>query len=130
MSQHSIDISLQQIIAKIGIGILDEPLRLAGLLRDYHPHQPAEISVLMESVRSGSVEMLLRNVPTHECAASLSAKGGIAPRYSDWAMQLWKEILPDFIREGHQNIQDDRSQRWEGSVEEVLGPFKESRRRG
>ena len=128
MSEGSIENTLQQIIARIGVGILDDPLRLAGFLRDYHPQQPAEISVLMESVRSGSVEMLLRNVPTHECAASLSAKGGIAPRYSDWAMQLWKDILPNFIREGHQSIQEDGSQRWEGSVEKVLGQFKNNRR--
>lgn len=128
MSVSDIEISLQQIIERIGVGILDEPLRLAAFLRDYHPHQPAEVSVLMESVRSGSVDMLLRNVPTHECAASLSAKGGIAPRYSDWAMQLWKDILPEFVREGHQNIQDERSRRWEGSVETVLGQFKGKRR--
>ena len=90
----------------------------------------ADVSSGPESVYSGSVEMLLRNVPTHECAASLSAKGGIAPRYSDWAMQLWKDILPDFIRDGHQNIQEDRSQRWEGSVEKVLGQKRKSRREG
>ena len=126
MKSDDIGQSIRDIIERIGLGILEEPLRLEAFLRDLHPEQPAEISVLIESLLSGTVEQLLNRVPIHECTASLSARGGIAPRYADWAMHLWLDILPASAIQEQQEYTKQFSKGWNGSVEDVLGKYRDN----
>ena len=128
MSNEDIAKSVQETLQKVGLGILDDPIRFEAFLRDFHPEKPAEVSVLTESLNSGSVHQFLRRVPLHECTASLSARGGIAPRYADWAMQLWADILPASAMLEQQDQIEQISKRWEGSVEEVLGQYRGDRK--
>ena len=124
MSDATIGSSIQEIFQTVGLGILESPLRFEAFLRDLHPEHSAEVSVLTESLLSGTVAQFLRRVPLHECTASLSARGGIAPRYADWAMHLWADILPASAMLEQQDQMEQISNRWEGSVEEVLGQYR------
>ena len=116
--------SLEGIIQQVGLGILEDPLRLDAFLRDLHPDRPAEVSVVVESLFSGVVEQFLRRTPIHECKASLSARGGVTPSYADWVMHVWDKVLPDsaMLEQEHLEI---GSQHWDASVEEVLGTYRD-----
>ena len=130
MTPPEIKHSIRDLFEQVGLGILEQPLRFEAFMRDLHPQNPAEVSVLTESLLSGSVDQLLRKVPLHECIASLSARGGIAPRYADWVMNLWLDILPASAMLEQQEEQQHSSKRWEGSVEEVLGIYRNVKQDG
>jgi hypothetical protein len=106
------------------LSLLDDSLRFEAFLRDFHPDKSPEISVLTESVRSGVLFQFLQRTPIQECAASLSARSGISPRYSDWAMDLWSQIIPESAMVDPID-QAERDQGWIGTVEDVLGKYKE-----
>ena len=124
MTDKSIPNTIQHLFETVGIGLLEHPLRLEAFLRDLHPDKPAEVSVLVESILSGSVEQLLRRTSRSECIATLSAKSGIAPRYSDWAMQLWSDVIPKSALLEPEEKRTVSTNIWEGSVEEILGKYR------
>jgi len=129
MTNEEIMQSIQNVFEKVGMGILEEPLRFEAFMRDLHPQNPAEISVLTESLLSGSIGQLMKKDPLHECIATLSARGGIAPRYADWVMNLWLEVLPASAMLEQQEEQQQFSTRWEGTVENVLGQYRDNHKR-
>ena len=123
MTKRNFEETIEMLFSNVGIGILDTPLRFEAFLRDLHPNQPAEVSVLTESLLSGTVEQLMRRISVEECIASLSAKSGVAPRYADWAMRLWLDVIPAslIVEQEEKKILSER--RWDGTVDEVLGRY-------
>jgi hypothetical protein len=124
MTQNAIEETIEMLFTTVGVGVLDDPLRFEAFLRDLHPNQPAEVSVLTESLISGAVDQLMRRVPVQECTATLSAKSGVAPRYADWAMQLWLDVIPTSLIVEQQEKKILSERRWEGTVDEVLGRYQ------
>ena len=119
---------LQETVAELlddwGEEILKNPLRFEAFLRDLHHDQPREISLLMESIHSGVLEMVQQG-EEKEAVHILVQKGGIAPRYAEWTIDFWKQLI---TTEKLSSIQGSliigQSKLGRLSVEAVLGRYR------
>jgi hypothetical protein len=126
----SIADTLRALIEQNGLGLLGDPRRLDAFLRDLVPERPQEVFLLVEVAESGVLARLRCGLPGIDaeqrgCAEQLAAVSGVAPNLSLWAVQVWSDALPEAAwLEDQAMPQEERQsdgQRWEGSIEEVLG---------
>lgn len=95
--------TLGTLLGRDGAALIDQRRRLEGLLRDLHPDDPLEVSVLVEAVERGVVERL-RHDPRHPqqpLVAMLTEGSGLALRPATWAVDAWRSLL------GEQTNQED-----------------------
>ena len=126
MSRENIISTLRDLIERYGIDLLESPMRLDGFLRDLHPHLPREVYLIIEMIESGVLNKMRRGKPHLDSefngfAAQLSAKSGTAPTFARWAVQAWRDALPEsaYVLEKH-TPKVAQQQRWSGSIDAVL----------
>lgn len=112
-----------------GMGLLEQERRLEGFLRDLHPDDPLEVSVLVEAVSRGVVARLqasgawpqgsIREV----LVAALTEGSGLGLRPAEWSVGVWCRTLFGDTAEGgprsvrqHPSLVSERA----GSLRDVL----------
>ena len=126
MSKTKIEMTLHNLLDDIGLSLLNTPQRLDGFLRDIHPNQPREVFLIVEMIESGVLSKMRSGKPHLDAefngfAAQLSSKSGIAPTFARWAVQTWRDALPEsaYDQEGMPEAMQDSQ--WSGSIDAVLG---------
>ena len=127
MKKEHITSSLTNLLDEIGLSLLTSPLRLDAFLRDLHPDKPRETYLIIEMMESGILDKMRSGKPHLDSefngfAAQLSAKSGTAPTFARWAVQAWRDALPESAYD-HQETQPETMQtrQWSGSIDSVLG---------
>jgi len=93
--------TLQTLLQSEGILLLEQTLRLEGWLRDLHPDLRAPVSVVMEGLHTG---VYLESGSLADASALLSARSGLSPQWSDFAVRIWKDVLKEYKDQlGHTN---------------------------
>ena len=116
--------TLLQLFGEYGDSLLDNPLRLEAFLRDLHHDQPREISCLMETIHSGVLEYINTETP-RDCQLMLAQKSGLTPVSAEWAIGVWFSLWKEnVLRLEHKELNRENQNKWTGSLEEVLGPFR------
>jgi hypothetical protein len=120
--------SLRVLFQKFGDELLERPLRMEAFLRDLHYDKPKEVSCLMEAVRSGVIAHLPIET-SRDCQVMLAQKGGLTPVSAEWAIGVWLGLWKEgtFRLEQKEQRTEERNI-WVGSVEKVLGKFRQEER--
>ncbi len=127
--------TVRGLIEEQGVGLLSQPLRLEGWLRDLHPDSRAAVSVVMEAIHTG---VYLEKGTLSDVSALLSLRSGLSPQWSDFGARLWKSVLKGYDTErlmpvgvvhrvGNESPTKDLltdSVVHIPTVEEVLGPYR------
>ena len=127
MKNRTIAASLRNLLAEEGLSLLESPLRLDAFLRDFHPNQPREVYLMVEMIESGVLSSMRQGKPHLDAefngfAAQLSAKSGTAPTFARWAVETWRDALPESAYDQKETeVKKTTIQRWPGSIETVLG---------
>ncbi|MED5374359.1 MAG: hypothetical protein VX899_25295 [Myxococcota bacterium] len=73
------------------------PRRLEAFLRDLHPEDLREVSVLVEAAERGCVDTLMSfhhdGRELNRLARELSTQSAMAMRWAIWALELWAEVV-------------------------------------
>lgn len=87
--------TLTTLLSRHGHPLLAQSRRLEGLLRDLHPDDPLEVSVLVEAMERGVVTRLQDNPrsPQQPLVAMLTEGSGLALRPATWAVDGWRSVL-------------------------------------
>ena len=117
--------SLRTLFQKHGDKLLETPLRMEAFLRDLHYDKPKEVSCLMEAIHSGVIGHLSIETP-RDCQIMLAQKGGLTPVSAESAIGVWLGLWTEgaFRLEQKEQQIEERST-WTGSVEKVLGKFRQ-----
>ena len=96
-TDSSLEETLARLIATRGRTLLEDPRLLNALLRDLHPESPLQVSVLIEFLRSGQLDILqdpkrIRVTTDAAIVTHLKEKAGVAPRHSAWAIDVWRTV--------------------------------------
>ncbi|MEL6342827.1 MAG: hypothetical protein AAFV53_06815 [Myxococcota bacterium] len=95
----AVERTLADLLLEQGADLWEKTRRLEGLLRDYHPASPLEVSVLMEAVERGVVARLAaRQSPPggaerEVLVAALTEGSGLSVRPATWAVAVWSRTL-------------------------------------
>lgn len=95
MKDQDIALHLQHIVDHHGIEIIEAPLRLEGMLRDFCPDQKLQIELILIALRLQIVRDLKR-MPTplsseniNSLSQRLQQEKGYAENYAFWAVSAW-----------------------------------------
>lgn len=86
-------------LSRRGVALVGSLRRLEGLLRDLHPADPQEVSVLIEAAARGIPARLLAGGgwpsagEREALIAALTEQSGLALRPATWAVGVWCEAL-------------------------------------
>jgi len=122
--------ALGQVLKHFGRGIIVQPRRLEGVLRDLAWDQPREVAVLIEALDCGSVDLLREGVAVNKAAWELCERSGVALKHAMGALETWRPHLRSedrdnttttFRRRERSRLKSIITHR-PGSIAEVLGP--------
>ncbi len=113
--------TLRRLLVAHGPGLIGQVRRVEGLLRDLHPGDPREVSVLIESIEQGVVRCILDDGrPSAEERQALIAKltegSGMALSPAGWAVGVWIDALVGPAAAG-----GGSSGRWQSAIVERPG---------
>lgn len=120
--------ALGQVLSHYGRTILTRPRRLEAVLRDLAWEQPREVSVLIEALDCGAVELLRQGEPISRAARELCERSGVALKHATAALETWNPHLRTENRDTTTFRRRDRSRlksmitHRPGSLADVLGP--------
>ena len=102
----AVESSLVDLLRQHGRDLLAQERRLEGFLRDLHPDDPLEVSVLVEAVSRGVVARLLalgswpQGSTREVLVAALTEKSGLGLRPAEWSVSVWCQTLFGDTAEG------------------------------
>lgn len=128
--------TLAGLVAQHGAALASNERRVEGFLRDLHPDDPQEVSVLVEAVSRGVVARLLaagawpRGGDREALVAALTEESGLGLRPAEWAVAVWCRTLLGDAAEGGRGARRRASRVSErtGTLLEVLGRAEEAQR--
>jgi tetratricopeptide (TPR) repeat protein len=90
--------ALHRIVHEYGRDVVDDPLRVEGLLRDLAAGHRREVFLLVQAVRTGVVQALIDAAPSaglvgQQCVRRLQDDLGLAPDAAAWTVATWAEVL-------------------------------------
>jgi hypothetical protein len=87
--------TLGTLLSVHGVALVRQQRRLEGLLRDLHPDEALEVSVLVEALERGVVARLRRDPRALQqpLVAMLTEGSGLALRPAIWAVDGWRHLL-------------------------------------
>ena len=89
-SQQVLCDTLNRLFDEHGTGLLQQPLRLEGWLRDLHPELRAAVSVVMECLHTN---LCYAEGSMSDVSSKLTKQSGVAPNWADFGIRVWRTIL-------------------------------------
>lgn len=129
--------TLAELVSQHGAALVANERRIEGFLRDLHPEDPLEVSVLVEAVSRGVVARLRaadgwpRGSAREALVAALTEESGLGLRPAEWAVAVWcRTLLGDAAEGGARGVRRRASRVSErtGTLSEVLGRAEEAQR--
>ncbi len=100
MSEDTTSQQLKRLVTRFGTGVLDEPRRLEGLLRDYCPGDKRGVTLLMSALQENIPRDLMAidvHVPVEITAARLVRRmvdnRGLSNDAAGWCVEAWAHAL-------------------------------------
>lgn len=114
---------LRDLIDRHGVGLMRQPRRLEGLLRDLCPEDLKEVSVLVEALEQGVPSRISRadQRALNALARQLSEQSGVAMRWAIWAVESWSEVVATDQGPRRRARPRSRVMEREGSLQALLG---------
>ena len=116
------------LLAQCGLGLLEQPLRLEGWLRDLYPDHRAAVSVAIEGLVT---QCHLASGMAQDVSARFALRSGISPQWADFGVRLWRTALKDHkldverVQEVHSNLEVPVVGGVTQTVESILGSFRD-----
>lgn len=129
--------TLRALVGEHGRGLARQERRIEGFLRDLHPDDPQEVSVLVEAVSRGVVARLLSaeawpsGGAREALVAALTEESGLALRPAEWAVAVWcRTLLGEAAQRGARRARRQTSRVAErpGTLKDVLVRTEEAQR--
>ena len=123
----SVEATLSGLLRQQGRALVMQERRLEGLLRDLHPDDPQEVSVLVEAVTRGVVARLLaagtwpKGSAREVLVAALTEESGLGLRPAEWSVGVWCRTLFGDTAEGGAR----RARQRPSLVKERVGSLRE-----
>lgn len=124
--QQQISDTIAAYVEECGLQLLEQPLRLEGLLRDIYPEHRAAVSVTMECLQTGCH---IDVASIQEAAARLALRSGLTPQWSEFGVRLWRRSLKGrnltiLQASFDQDTDSKQTMRSARRVEDILGQFR------
>lgn len=91
------ELALFTLLKREGVDVWRDGRRLAGLLRDYLPDQPLEVSLLVAATKfdlaSLTTNGAFADITRVRLMTKLVSEYGIAPTLADWSITVWRDTL-------------------------------------
>lgn len=120
--QRTLVDKLNQYIDEKGVALLQDALRLEGLLRDILPEHRSAVSCVMEGLHT---EICYATGSIQDVAALLSLRSGLTPAWADFAVRVWRIVLKNrHIHHSTEIVVSTESENHVQTVDAVLSHYR------